>query len=79
MKIRSVSYLTKEGVKNLWANRLMTAASVGVLMACMVLIGYDYTRNTVTLSDPAGGVFSVDMDLFELRFSQMGSQAIVIR
>ena len=48
-------------------------------MACMVLIGYDYTRNTVTLSDPAGGVFSVDMDLFELRFSQMGSQAIVIR
>ena len=39
MKIRSVSYLTKEGVKNLWANRLMTAASVGVLMACMVLIG----------------------------------------
>ena len=48
-------------------------------MACMVLIGYDYTRNTVTLSDPAGGVFSVSMDLFELRFSQMGSQAIVIR
>ena len=28
-------------------------------MACMVLIGYDYTRNTVTLSDPAGGIFSV--------------------
>ena len=48
-------------------------------MACMVLIGYDYTRNTVTLSDPAGGVFSVSMDLFELRYSQMGSQAIVIR
>lgn len=48
-------------------------------MACMVLIGYDYTRNTVTLSDPAGGVFSVDMDLFSLRYSQMGSQAIMIR
>ena len=39
MKLRSVTYLTKEGVKNLWANRLMTIASVGVLMACMVLIG----------------------------------------
>ncbi|MBO5852459.1 MAG: ABC transporter permease [Clostridia bacterium] len=39
MKLRSVSYLSKEGVKNLWANRLMTVASVGVLMACMVLIG----------------------------------------
>ena len=48
-------------------------------MACMVLIGYDYTRNTVTLSDPAGGIFSVDMDLFALRYAQMGSQAIMIR
>ena len=48
-------------------------------MACMVLIGYDYTRNTVTLSDPAGGIFSVDMDLFELRYSQMGSQAIMVK
>lgn len=39
MKLRSVTYLSKEGVKSLWANRLMTIASVGVLMACMVLIG----------------------------------------
>ena len=79
MKIRSVSYLTKEGVKNLWANRLMTAASVGVLMACMVLIGYDNTRNTVTLSDPAGGIITVSMDLFELRYAQMGAQAIMVK
>ena len=48
-------------------------------MACMVLIGYDYTRNTVTLSDPAGGIFSVDMDFFSLRYAQMGSQAIMIK
>ncbi len=39
MKMRSVRYLTLEGVKNLWANRLMTIASVGVLVACMVIIG----------------------------------------
>ncbi len=39
MKLRSVRYLSKEGVKNMWANRLMTIASVGVLVACMVLIG----------------------------------------
>ncbi len=39
MKLRSVTYLSKEGVKNLWANRLMSIASVGVLTACMVLIG----------------------------------------
>jgi cell division transport system permease protein len=39
MKLRSISYLSKEGIKNMWANRLMTAASIGVLVACMVLIG----------------------------------------
>ncbi len=39
MKMRSVRYLSLEGLKNLWANRLMTVASVGVLVACMVIIG----------------------------------------
>ncbi len=39
MKPRSIRYLTGEGIKNLWANRLMTIASVGVLVACMVIIG----------------------------------------
>ena len=39
MKIGSIKYLTKEGFKNTWANRLMTLASVGVLVACMVVIG----------------------------------------
>ena len=39
MKARSVRYLTGEGLKNVWVNRLMSIASVGVLMACMVLIG----------------------------------------
>ncbi|MBR6532912.1 MAG: ABC transporter permease [Clostridia bacterium] len=39
MKFSSVRYLVKEGVKNTWTNRLMTIASVGVLIACMVIIG----------------------------------------
>lgn len=39
MKLTSVKYLTKEGVKNAWVNRLMTLASIGVLVACMVIIG----------------------------------------
>ncbi len=39
MKLRSISYLSKEGVKSMWSNRLMTVASIGVLVACMVLIG----------------------------------------
>ena len=39
MKFSSMRYLAGEGVKNAWVNRLMTIASVGVLVACMVIIG----------------------------------------
>ncbi|MBQ8203100.1 MAG: permease-like cell division protein FtsX [Clostridia bacterium] len=39
MKTRSVKYLIKEGISNTWVNRLMSLASIGVLVACMVVIG----------------------------------------
>ena len=39
MKFRSLKYLTLEGLKNIWVNRLMSIASIGVLVACMVLMG----------------------------------------
>lgn len=39
MKLRSVKYLSGEGLKNIWVNRLMSIASIGVLVACMTLIG----------------------------------------
>ncbi len=39
MKLASVKYLVGEGFKNTWTNRLMSLASVGVLVACMVVIG----------------------------------------
>ena len=39
MKISSAKYLTKEGFKSVWTNRLMSLSSIGVLVACMVLIG----------------------------------------
>ncbi len=39
MKLSSFKYLTGEGFKNVWVNRLMSVASIGVLTACMVLIG----------------------------------------
>ena len=35
-----LKYLLKEGVKNLWTNRLMTFASVGVLTACLLIVGF---------------------------------------
>ena len=39
MKLASAKYLVGEGFKNTWTNRLMSLASVGVLVACMVVIG----------------------------------------
>lgn len=35
----SFKYLVKQGLSNLWLNRLMTFASIGILTACLILIG----------------------------------------
>lgn len=35
----SLRYLTKEGFRNVWTNRMMSLASICVLMSCLVLIG----------------------------------------
>ncbi len=40
MKNRNIRYLTHEGIKNIGINRLMTVASVAVLMSCLVIIGF---------------------------------------
>ena len=39
MRISSVKYLLKEGVKNVWVNRMMAFASIGVLVACLLMTG----------------------------------------
>ncbi|MBC8571011.1 permease-like cell division protein FtsX [Zongyangia hominis] len=39
MKASSFRYLLKEGFRGFWVNRLMSLASIGVLVACMLLIG----------------------------------------
>lgn len=35
----SLGYLTKEGFKNIWLNRLMSVASISVLLSCLVMMG----------------------------------------
>lgn len=35
-------YLTREGLRNVWANRFMSVASVAVLAACLLLTGLSY-------------------------------------
>ena len=39
MKLTSVRYLVGNGFKNIWLNKLMSIASIGVLVACMSVIG----------------------------------------
>ncbi len=39
MKLTSVRYLIGNGFKNIWLNKLMSVASIGVLVACMSVIG----------------------------------------
>ena len=39
MKLTSVKYLAATGFKNIWLNKLMSIASIGVLVACMSVIG----------------------------------------
>ncbi len=39
MKLRNFNYLLGEGFRNVWSHRLMSVASAGVLMACMLMIG----------------------------------------
>ena len=35
-------YLIKEGFRNMWANRLMAMAAIGVLVCCLLLTGFAY-------------------------------------
>lgn len=44
-----------------------------------VLIGYDFQKNTVTLANPDGNIFEIDMNLFEERYSQIGSYSVLIK
>lgn len=39
MKLHSMGYLFKEGVKSLWKNRTMSIASIGVLISCLLMTG----------------------------------------
>lgn len=39
MKFKSSSYLVKEGIKNIWQNRMMSLSSIGVLISCLIITG----------------------------------------
>ena len=67
MKLSSIGYLIKEGIKNIWSNRMMSLASIGVLVSCLVLTGAAVmvTLNVRTVVDKVSdsNVTTVYMDL----------------
>ena len=40
MKLSSMNYLFKQGIKNIWTNRIMSVASFCILMVSLLLIGF---------------------------------------
>ena len=57
MKFSGLGYLIKEGLKNVWHNRIMSIASVCVLMSCMVLTGAAvlFSTNVALVVDSVSG------------------------
>ena len=39
MKASSLRYLLKEGLRNMWRNRVMSFTSIGVLTTCLLIVG----------------------------------------
>lgn len=57
MRVSSLGYLLKEGIKSIWSNRMMSVASIGVLISCLVLTGSAelITLNVSSVVDEIGG------------------------
>ena len=51
----SLGYLTKEGFRNVWVNRLMSIASISVLFSCLVMIGCAFLL-LVNMNALVGGI-----------------------
>lgn len=43
VKIRTIKYLTKEGILGIWKNRLMSLASIGTIVLCLLILGISYS------------------------------------
>lgn len=56
MNFSTFGYLIKEGFKNVWSNRMMSLASVGVLISCLILTGSALmlTINVSTIVESVG-------------------------
>ncbi len=78
MKFSGFGYLIKEGIKSIWTNRMMSIASIGVLISCLLLTGAAelLSVNVTAAVDKIGGtnvtrVF-LDMEVTDLEAVHIG-------
>jgi cell division transport system permease protein len=79
MKIRTISYMIRQGFKGLWRNRVMSMASVGTIGAALVILGIVFLiiLNINSLAESAKNQFdSVQIyltdELDQLRIDEIG-------
>ena len=75
-----IFYLIKEGFKNIWTNRMMSLASVVVLVSCLIitgaasLISVNVTSLISKISDDDQITVYLDYELNDLKSIKLGSQ-----
>lgn len=80
-----IFYLIKEGFKNIWTNRMMSLASVVVLVSCLIitgaasLISLNVTTLISKISDDDQITVYLDYDLNDLKSIKLGSQLAKIK
>ena len=80
MRFSGMGYLFKEGLKNIWHNRIMSIASVCVLVSCMVLTGAAvlFSSNVAlivdSVSDHNETTFYLDDGLSGAQVKQIGKE-----
>ncbi len=80
MKGSSFKYLLKEGFKNIWSNRMMSLASMAILICCLVLTGvailFSINLNVAMKSVETGNSVQVYLDdnLSTLEGIQIGEE-----
>lgn len=80
MRLSGFGYLVKQGTKNVWINRLMSVACIGVMMACLLIIGIAVllTRNVasfIEFVEDQNEVIAFCLEgLTEEQYEQLGQQ-----
>lgn len=85
MKLSGSSYLLKEGIKNIWNNRMMSLASIFVLVSCLIITGaamiisLNVTKLISSIGDDNVINVYLDYDLGDIESIKLGSSISKIK